>query len=241
MAQTYREMARRLILCAFAMLMSCTSIGRHDERVLSTTDFGKEETVRICVLIDPADITMENAQWLLKVAQDEFARYKLRLNVPSYSPYHRPSGGGMAIIQELAALKLAPPCDRIMALVGHNFSDAVSGFLGVEVFGEVDTVTYTRGYIKADVASLAQILSPPEEVILHETYHMFGCTHDLSLNACYKRIIALKEANIANRAAGRDFFPTYSRTGQIIYVRESVDAREANALRIQLERNGSSR
>lgn len=233
-------MPQRLFYGAFALLVACTSVGRHDESTLSATNFGPEQTIRMCVLYDPSDITMENATWLLKVARDEFSRYNLRVEVPSYTPFLRPAGGGMAIIQDLAAQKLAPPCDRIMALVGHNWSDAVAGLLGVEVFGEVDTVTHTRGYIKADVASIAQIFSPPEDVILHETYHLLGCAHDLSLSACYKRIIALKEANKLNRTAGRDFFPTYSRTGQIIYLRESVDAREANALRIHLERNANN-
>ena len=218
------------------MLVACTSVGRHDESALAATNFGPEETLRICVLMDTTEISMANATWLLKVAQDEFLRYNLRVEVPSYTPFQRPSGSGTATIRELAALKLAPPCDRIMALVGHNWSDTVAGLLGVEVFGEVDTVTHTRGYIKADVASLSQILSPPDEVILHETYHLLGCAHDLSLSACYKRIATLKEANKLNRTAGRDFFPTYSRTGQIIYLRESVDAREANALRVTLER-----
>lgn len=231
----------RLFYGAFAMLVACTSVGRHDENALVATNFGPEETLRICVLMDTTEISMANATWLLKVAQDEFARYNLRIVVPAYTPYQRPAGSGMAIIRELAAHKLIPPCDRIMALVGHNWSDALAGFLGVEVFGEVDTVTHTRGYIKADVASLAQVFSPPEEVVLHETYHLLGCAHDLSLSACYKRIIALKEANQLNRAAGRDFFPTYAHTGQIIYLRESVDAREANALRIDLEKNADNK
>lgn len=231
-------MPRRLFCGAFAILVACTSVGKHDQNELSTTNFGPEETLRICVLMDTTEISMANATWLLKVAQDEFLRYNLRVEVPSYTPFQRPSGSGSgtATIRELAALKLAPPCDRIMARVGHNWSDTVTGFLGVEVFGEVDTVTHTRGYIKADVASLSQILYPPEEVILHETYHLLGCAHDLSLSACYKRIATLKEARALNRSAGRDFFPTYSRTGQIIYLRESVDTREANALRVSLER-----
>lgn len=77
---------------------------------------------------------------------------------------------------------------------------------------------------------------PPEEVILHETYHLLGCAHDLSLSACYKRIATLKEANKLNRTAGRDFFSDLFPYRQIIYLRESVDAREANALRVTLER-----
>ena len=223
------------LLCPLVALLlaACTSLGAPDEAALAQTDFGSEETLRVCVLLDEPKITQKTVAPLITSITQEFAKYNIRVTVPWYRSWHRPSGGGMAIIETLAGESLAPPCDRILAFVGRRFADFLIGTLFADELGSVDTITSTRGYVAADVSTLNQVFVPPEAAAVHEAYHLLGCQHGLSMTACYERIDRLKNAAELNRANGNDFFPTYSRRGQLLMNRAEVDVREAMALKVE--------
>ena len=225
-------MMNRLALVIALPLAACTSLGQPDEAALSATDFGPEETLRICVLVDTPDISTDRAKALMVPVTQEFAQYGIRVTVPQYVSWHRPSGAGHEIIEALAAQQLAAPCDRLLALTGRDFGAVLIGLLGVEELGAVDTVTHTRGYVVSETASVNQVFSPPEAAVVHECYHLLGCDHDTSMAECYERIRVLKVAAHSNAIAGVDFFPTYNRRDQVIFYRQDVDLREAAALRV---------
>ena len=223
-----------LLLCLVALLLGgCTTIGAHDEAALKNTDFGPPESLRICVLLDTPEISQAEGAKLMQAVQTEFALYGITVTVPWYHAWQRPGFGRMKIITDLAARKLPPPCDRVMALVGQNAGDVLVG-LFVTTEGSVDTVTHTRGYVVSEFSSINQVFMPPEAAMVHESYHLLGCDHDVTMTACYARIQRLKAAARVNRAAGNDFFPTYTVRGQLIMNRDEVDVREANALRVYL-------
>lgn len=229
-----RRFLRALLYPLSALLLAgCTSLGAPDETALARTDFGPVETLRVCVLLDEPKITQKTAAPLIASMTQEFAKYNIQITVPWIHSWHRPSGGGMAIIEALADEQLAPPCDRLLALVGRNFGDFLIGTLFADELGSVDTVTSTRGYLAANVGTLNQLFVPPEAAAVHEFYHLLGCQHGLSMAACYERIRQLKIAAAINHANGNDFFPTYSRRGQLLLTRESVDVREAMALKVE--------
>lgn len=226
------------LLCPLVALLlaACTSLGRPDEAALAQTDFGPEETLSVCVLLDEPKITQQSVAPIIASMSQELAKYKIKIEVPWYRSWHRPSGRGMAIIEALAAERLAPPCDRLLALVGRNFGDFLIGTLFADELGSVDTVTSTRGYVAANVGTLNQVFVSPEAAVVHEAYHLLGCQHDTSMDNCYARIDRLKEAAAENRANGHDFFPTFSRRGQLLMTRESVDVREAMALKVERDK-----
>lgn len=213
-------------------LMACTSIGIHDESAYLNRDFGPEEPLRICVLLDSEDVSAAEGAALMRPVIEEFAQYKIEISVPWYKAWQRPGFANQKIVEGLANRRLQPPCDRLLALVGRNFGDFMFGLAGVEVLGSVDTVTHTRGYVVSEVASFNQLITPPESAAIHETYHLLGCEHDLAMAACYGRIQKLKAAARKNRESGNDFFPTYTRLNQIITRREDVDLLEAAAVRV---------
>lgn len=223
------------LLCPLTALLlaACTSLGTPDEAAVARTDFGPEETLRVCVLLDEPKITPQKAAPIIASIAQELAKYNIRVDVPWIRSWQRPPGGGMAIIEALAAEQLAPPCDRLFALVGRNFGDFLIGLLAVDALGSVDTVTSTRGYVAANVGTVNQVFVPPQAAAVHEAYHLLGCQHDRSMTACYARIDRLKEAAAENRVNGVDFFPTYSRRGQLLMTREAVDVREAMALKVE--------
>ena len=215
------------------LLSACTSLGAPDPEVLTRTDFGPPEELRICVLLDEPKITQQLAEPIIASIQNELGKYDIKVTVPWYHSWHRPAGANMAIIEALAGEELAPPCDRLLALVDRNFGDFLVGLLVIDELGAVDTVTSTRGYLGANLNSPAQIFNPPDVTAVHEAYHLLGCKHGVSMADCYSRIDRLKEAAAINRVKGNDFFPTYSRSGQLLQNREDVDVREAIALKVE--------
>lgn len=215
------------------ILAGCTSLGATDDLALRRIDFGPSETLRICVLLDEPAVTQTKAQPIITSIAQELAQYNIQVEVPWYHSWHRPSGSGLEIIKILAAEQLTAPCDRILAMVGRNFGDFLVGLLVVDEFGSVDTVTSTRGYVAANVGTLNQLFVSPPTAAIHETYHLLSCQHDTSMDACYRRIAQLKKAAAINRNNGMDFFPTYSRQGQLLTNRTDVNIREALALRVE--------
>lgn len=215
-----------------ALVTGCTSLGAPDAAALQRTDFGPPDTLRVCVLLDDNDVSRSEAAELIQTVNQSLSVYNLQITVPWYQHWERPGHGDMKIIENLASLKLPPPCDRLLALVGRDVGDFLIGLLGFEELGSVDTVTHTRGYVFAELESINQIFMPPSAAAVHETHHLLGCAHALTMAGCYERIAMLKNAARLNRQNGNDFFPTYTLQGQLILRREEVAVREAMALRI---------
>lgn len=124
----------------------------------------------------------------------------------------------------MAFLSLTPlpeHADRLLFLAGRRFADfaidlvdqATLGLLGdatgsAGVFGAVDELTGTRGFVIAEGGTLSQITYPPGVAICHELWHLLGCEHDHGPEACAARIQSLKD-----RHDGR-FFPAHNLGGE---------------------------
>ncbi|QFU01466.1 hypothetical protein FIU83_07415 [Halomonas sp. THAF5a] len=212
----------RLIPILLAMLTSaCVTVGKHDTHALQTLDFGPEETLRVCLLIDEG-ITETRARDLFQEVSDELALFDLNVEIPWVRPWKRPAFLMNGIIEEIALRPLEPPCDRLMAVVGRHVGDFLASWLAPEILGAVETNTHTRGYVVGKAVTLNQLLQNPSHVAVHESYHMLGCVHGHSLQACYPYILDLKRIARANREKGNDFFPGISLDRQPITSRETT-------------------
>jgi hypothetical protein len=122
------------------------------------------------------------------------------------------------ILQEVSAHPLECPCDRLVFFVGRGFRDFLWGMVMPEVLGAVEDTTLTKGYAVAEWGSLRQVLSllSPEDISVHEFYHLLGCGHGLSATPCYERIAQIKWAARTNRETGRDFFSAMKLSGEIL-------------------------
>jgi hypothetical protein len=213
----------RLILIALALLVSaCTTVGIHDRERLGAIDFGPKEELRICVLTDEG-ITEKEARRLIGKVGDEFSLFGLVVKVPWVRQWVRPAFLMEGILEDVAVKPLDAPCDRLLALVGRHAGDFFFGLFGAEVLGAVETVSHTRGYVVEQTASLNQLIERPADVAIHESYHLLGCKHELSLADCYPRIRDLKRTARANRERGNDFFPGVSWMDKPIASREETD------------------
>lgn len=228
---------RPVFLCLqLAGLTGCTTLGATDMIALNQADFGPQETLRLCIYLDNPTVTKQKAESLVGSIQEELSQYNMQVNVVAYENWNRPSGSGAEIIESLASQKLTPPCDRILAMASRNFGDFLIGLFGIDELGSVDTVTNTRGYIAVDILTPNQLLTPPRWVAVHETYHLLGCQHQIAVTECYSKIRGLKKMAALNRERGNSFFPTFSRTGEILLTREDVNAREAMAVIVEKSR-----
>lgn len=216
--------AVRLLPVAFALMLSaCATVGSHNAEHLDALDFGQSEELRICVLADES-VTEDDARRLMAGVGEEFSKFGLEITVPWVERWKRPAFLSEGIVVDVWLRTLDSPCDRLLALVGRHFGDFLFGLLGAEVLGAVDTVTYTRGYVVAETGSLNQLLVRPSETAIHESYHLMGCAHQLSLSDCYKHIQNLKKLAARNRGSGVDFFPSISPKGTAILSRQEADA-----------------
>ena len=223
------------ILLISTIITGCATIGQHDPATMASIDFGPEDSLRICVLVDDEDTTHLKVDELFAAVNKEFGPYKLSVTVPWYKTWERPGRQDHWLIEKLAEMKLPAPCDRIMAIVGNTSPTETKSSGGMTVLGSVDTVTHSRGFVVWEMDGMTRLLATPEAVMVHETYHMVGCEHNMPMKICYERINRLKTAARLNRVQGRQFFPTYSSRGQILYSREEVDIREDIAVRLQLD------
>jgi hypothetical protein len=228
----------RLIQIALALMVSaCTTVGTHDRDRLGAIDFGPREELRICVLADEG-VTEKDARLLIGKVREEFSLFGLVVEVPWVRQWERPAFLMEGILEDVATKPLAAPCDRLLALVGRHAGDFFFGLLGAEVLGAVETVSHTRGYVVAQTASLNQLIENPAAVAIHESYHLLGCKHELSLADCYPLIRDLKRTARANREHGNDFFPGVSWKDKLIASREEADDFVTAAMmHIQTNRN----
>lgn len=233
--------ATLLIAIALALIIAlltstCTTVGVHDLAAMKAIDFGAPEEIRFCILAD-AGISEENARALMARVGEEFARYGLVVKVPWVRPWVRHDFFMEGLMEDVWSKSLELPCDRLVAFVGRNLGDFLFGLFGMETLGAADTVTFTRGYVVAQRVSLAQLFVGPEQALIHESYHLLGCVHQLKLFNCYTHIRDLKQFKRANRARGEDFFPGLTARGQPINSRQAADALvHAAVKRVQTER-----
>jgi hypothetical protein len=169
---------------------------------VATIDYGPPVTVRVCVL-RTGDTPEERVGSLLAAVNAEFAQYGIVVEVPWVQPWQRPGFFVGTILEDLLRRPLEPPCDRLVGLIDRHAGDVLWGLALPEVLGAVDDLTATRGYVVATWGSVNQIAMTPEQVTVHEFYHLLGCPHGMTLGKCYPRIAALKQAVVP----GEDFFP----------------------------------
>lgn len=212
-----------LALIVALLTSNCTTVGVHDVAAMKTVDFGAPEEIRFCILAD-AGISEEDARNLMARVGEEFSRYGLVVTVPWVRPWVRHDFFMAGLMEDVWSLPLEAPCDRLFAFVGRNVGDFLFGLLGMETLGAADTVTFTRGYVVAQRVSLAQVFVGPEQALIHESYHLLGCVHQLKLFNCYTHIRDLKQFKRANRERGDDFFPGVTASGQPINSRQAADA-----------------
>lgn len=211
-------------------LAACTSVGARNPSSLSEMDFGPSQPLRLCVLLDQ-NVSEDRARELMAVIGDELSQYGLEVSVPWIREWTRPALSSDGIVDDVWRRPLEAPCDRMVALVGRNFGDFLTGLLGFEILGAVDEPTHTRAYVVAQSASLNQLFQTPSRVAVHEAYHLLGCHHGTDLTPCYRQILQLKEIAARNHEIGSDFFPGVTPRGKILssrlqvnqVIREAVD------------------
>lgn len=212
-----------LLACACALLLEgcATSVGVHKPEALENMDFGAPDTVRICAFAEPS-VSRSQVEELYKAANGEFARFGIAFRIEKFLPFERKSVFNESIMEDLlASYPLEGSCDRNVAFIGRNMFDFLYGNLvGAEVLGAVDSATNTRSYIVAEKASFLQLFMPPKDVLIHESYHLFGCPHSQSLESCYSNIQTLKNIHAKNPEG---FFPSFS-----VYTGISKTRDEAN-------------
>lgn len=227
---------RKLCVLFLAVFLfgGCSTIGFDPPPDLSV-DFGRAEKLRICALVDEPSVSQMDVENLLNQVNKDFQKFNIEVVVPWYRKWVRAGFAADEIIAALAVEELTEPCDRILAFVGRDFKDVLVGLIGVEVLGAVDTVTHTRGYVVAQVGSFNQILEPPNKVALHESLHLLGCHHSLSIRDCYILVSKMKRSARKNRDEGNDFFPGVTRLGKVVSSRSEVNDLERNALNLYMK------
>jgi len=156
---------------------------------------------------------------LIHAVNDEFAGYGIEVVVPWSRPWQRAGFTHGRLFDDIAHRELEAPCDRLVAFVDRSAGDALWGLVMPEVLGMVDEATHTRGYVVATRASLNQLFVPPSKATVHEFYHLLGCPHSGTMDACYRQIAALKRAH----AADADFVPGVDQTGAFVMTRENAN------------------
>lgn len=205
-------------ICALLLaLAACTGIGTPTRDRL-TIDYGPPMQLRVCVLHTP-DIAPQRIDALIDAVNEEFAAYGIQVVVPWIRPWQRAGFTHERLFEDVAQRELEAPCDRLVAFVDRNAGDALWGLLMPEVLGMVDEATHTRGYVVATRASLNQLFVAPTKATVHEFHHLLGCPHARSMDACYRRIAALKRAHDAQA----DFVPGVDEAGAFVITREDAN------------------
>jgi hypothetical protein len=205
------------------LLAGCTGVGMHSAVARAQHDFGKPDSLRLCLYLD-AGIGEEQARSLIEEAWREDARlYGLSVQVASVTRWRRPAFTVEGILLALRGESLPAGCDRIFALLGRHAGDAIWALFLPEVLGAVNDETLTHGYAVAESVSLNQLLKPPRDVVRHELYHLLGCDTHFQMERCYEQIARLKRWKQTNSS---DFFPAWDLLNQQMLIsREAVNAR----------------
>jgi hypothetical protein len=201
----------------------CTAVGSHSAVALARHDFGRPDTVRLCLYLDEG-IGEEQARELIEEAwQEEADLFGLNVAVASITRWPRPAFTVNGILEGLQREPLARGCDRVLALVGRHVGDALWGLFLPEVLGAVNDETLTHGYAVVQRATVNQLLSSPTDVVRHELFHLLGCDTHFRMSRCYEQIARLKRWKQDNRS---DFYPAWDLLDQqMLTSREEVNAR----------------
>jgi hypothetical protein len=222
-------------ICLCLLFFSCTTVGIPDKEAIQNIDFGPPEELRICIYKD-INISDQQADDIITALQQEFSHFDLIIEVPWIRPWDRPAYTGDEIMNNFAACPLEAPCDRLLALVGRNFTDFLWGIVMPEIFGAVEDVSMTKGFVVAEVGSLNQLVSMSSagRIAIHEMYHLLGCDHSFDAKPCYEKIKLVKKIARQNRMAGNDFFPSILLDKQILFSRPEVEKKLESYQKIRL-------
>jgi hypothetical protein len=154
-------------------------MGWHDRAALAHQDFGPTKILTICVLADAAkDLEV------FATAEHEFSsHYGLHLSLRYLGPWRRPGWTGPAIYEGLLRVDRPAGCHKLFALVRRSVGDYVWTYAGMPtIYGIAGGITeYDRAFAVLDAPS-----------VLHEMYHLLGCTEHFDMQGCYPAIAELK-------------------------------------------------
>ncbi|TGK15264.1 hypothetical protein EHO61_15915 [Leptospira fluminis] len=229
----FRTHFPKLFLSLF-LLTDCTTVGFHREAVRNSLEYGKTQTLKVCVWKDE-NVSLERISSLMDSWNDELALYRLRAETVQITDWKRRGWTGIAILEDLVHAPLPEGCDRILAFAGAKSTDyfyqiaqIVLAFFFIplpEVLGAVDRNTGSRGYVLAHWFSLNQLLwSAPSATLVHEGYHLLGCGHSLFLSECYTKIREIKEAGLTESARKDLFFPAKNPKGGYFLQRKDLNS-----------------
>jgi hypothetical protein len=196
-----------------------------EKKAIRPLDRAEPQPFRICIYKD-VSIADERVRDIVAAMRDEFAPFGIRIDVPWVRDWRRPSFFMKGILQDIGNRPLESPCDRIFGIVGRDMKDFVWGIFMPEVLGVVDTKTLAKGYSVGEWGSLNHALTfrNPEELAVHEVYHLLGCAHGLSTQPCGDQIDEIVERARENRQRGEDFFPSRGLDGRYFRTRSEVDS-----------------
>ncbi|PJZ57718.1 hypothetical protein [Leptospira barantonii] len=217
----YRILA--VSFCLFAV--SCTTVGFHRDGIRQEIDFGKEETLRLCVWKD-VKVSDEELVELVGAWNEELEYYKITVLLSDIKDWERPGWTGMPIMDQVFSASLPKQCDRLLAVAGGKISDTAFELVGIfmaffgipsfQVLGAVENKTGTRGYILGQTRTISHWLAGGSKgTLIHEGYHLLGCGHSFFLSDCYVQIRKVKELKRKNRETGALFFPSVDEEGNI--------------------------
>jgi hypothetical protein len=203
---------------AISFLASCTTIGMHHG--VNKEDFGLPEPLCICMFQGEA-ISDAQRDAIIEALGAEFSRFGIDIQVPWIRPWERTHLTTFAEARKIVEYRLEAPCDRYMVLIGRNALDVLYGMLPMpRAFGKVDPETMSKGISVAEFEwSLSGLIyfRSPKSTVIHETYHLLGCGHQLDARKCYDTIKEMKEEARKLRASGVNFFPSRNyKTGRIL-------------------------
>jgi hypothetical protein len=179
--------------------------------------------LNLCLLKDQG-VSCQQAETIIAALSADMAVHGIAIHVPWIRDWQRAAFFETGITRAIAATPLEAPCDRILALVGRNLGDFAWGLLMPEILGAVEVLTRTKGYAVAETGSLNQVLSlhSPADGAIHEFYHMLGCDHGDSAQACAAHIDTVKKQARQNHSDGNTFFPGIDPAGQPLFTRAAV-------------------
>ncbi|MHB8881426.1 MAG: hypothetical protein ACYC69_07950 [Thermodesulfovibrionales bacterium] len=204
------------------MLSGCSTLGLPQQDRLEQIDYGEPEIIRFCILRDDG-VAQAKVDELIEAIRLELGQYAIKLDIPWTRPWKRPGFWIKDIHADLAARPLEEPCDRLLVFAGTRTGDF---FLGAQTYGSVETTTRTKGFVFAEWYSIVEFLTfySPKSVAVHESYHLLGCKHDVTMERCYDQLKRIKASASQQRKAGNDFFPGVGENDQLLTSRDEVNA-----------------
>lgn len=222
-----------LVLATIVLQGCATSIGSWDQEKYADTDFGSWRKVNVCMYRD-LGVPADRERQLLRDTIEEWKQFKVSLNIIDRGEMARRGFWHNELLNQIDAVPLMPPCDRVFWLVNRDAGDYLyadgPAFLTLgtliampEVMGEVDDPTMSHGWAIAYGDSLNSLLMSPPAVLKHEFYHLVGsCPHGVTMDTCYERIADLKHSQ-----GHAGWYPSIGIDGQEFLDSQEVDRKLA--------------